>query len=195
MPYPATLDLDAGPEVARWRPLVHWLLAVPHLLVAEALQAVGQVVALISWFAIVFTGALPAGLAAFQCLVLRYSSRSYSYAAWLREGYPPFEFPTSGADPGTDPLRVDLQPALTGRDRLRVGLRFIWMIPAVIFGALLGLALTVTLFLGFFAVVFTGRWPAGLRGFVVGAGRYLLRLGAYVSLLTDRYPPFAIDEV
>jgi hypothetical protein len=193
MAYPATLELDASPEVANWRPLVQWLLAIPHLLIAQALQQVAEVVALISWFAIVFTGELPAGLASFQCLAIRYSARAYSYAFWLREPYPPFEFTMTGTDPGTDPVRVELQPALTDRNRLTVGLRFIWAIPAALFAIVLGIAASVALLVGFFAVLFTGRWPQGLRDFVVGCGRYFVRFTAYVYLLTDEYPPFALE--
>lgn len=193
MAYPVNLELDARHEVANWRPLVHWLLAIPHLVVAQALSYVSQAIAVISWFIIVFTGSLPAGLANFQCLVIRYTARAYSYAGWLREPYPAFDFSMTGADPGGDPLRVDIEPALTDRNRLTAGLRLIWAIPAMIFGALLGIAVSVAMLVGFFAVLFTGRWPDGLRGFVVGCGRYFVRLTAYVDLLTDEYPPFALE--
>jgi hypothetical protein len=193
MAYPANLELDADGRVANWRPLVHWLLGLPHLIVANVLQQVGEVVAVISWFAIVFTGQLPAGLADFQCLVIRYNARALSYAAWLREGYPAFEFPMTPADPGTDPVRVDLQPALADRNRLTVGLRFIWVIPAAIYGALLAIVVTFALIGAFFAVLFTGRWPEGLRSFVVGSGRWFVRLYAYALLLTDEYPPFTLQ--
>ena len=191
--YPATLEVDAGPDIARWRPLVHWLLAIPHLAIAYALSYVGEALAFVSWLVIVFTGALPKGLADFQCLVMRYTARTYSYVGWLREPYPAFEFPAGGPDPGTDPVRVDLQPALTDRNRLTVGLRFIWVIPAAIYAALLGIAVTVAMFVAFFAVLVTGRWPEGLRDFVIRCGRYFVRLTAYVNLLTDEYPPFALE--
>ncbi len=194
MSYPADLHLTAEPEVANWRPLVHWLLAIPHLLIASALQQVGQIVALISWFAIVFTGKLPQSLANFQCLSIRYSARSYSYALWLRESYPPFEFATSGSDPRTDPVIVDLEPKLEDRNRLTVGLRLIWMIPAALFAAVIAIAAMVVSFIGFFAVLFTGRWPDGLRNFLVGAGRYFVRFSAYANLLTDDYPPFSLGD-
>ena len=44
----------------------------------------------------------------------------------------------------------------------------------------------------FFAVLFTGESPAGIRDFLVGVYRYTLRVEAYVGLLTDVYPPFRL---
>jgi len=42
----------------------------------------------------------------------------------------------------------------------------------------------------FFAVLVTGRYPEGIFNFLVGVGRWTARVGAYVCLLTDKYPPF-----
>jgi hypothetical protein len=42
-------------------------------------------------------------------------------------------------------------------------------------------------------VLFTGRWPDGLRTFVVGVIRWATRVNAYFLLLTDEYPPFSLD--
>jgi hypothetical protein len=41
---------------------------------------------------------------------------------------------------------------------------------------------------GFFAVIFTGRFPLGPRNFIVNVWRYSLRVHAYIGLLTDHYP-------
>jgi hypothetical protein len=45
---------------------------------------------------------------------------------------------------------------------------------------------------GFFAVLLTGRYPQGIREFLVNTYRYALRVEAYVGFLTDRYPPFSL---
>ncbi|MGH9282144.1 MAG: DUF4389 domain-containing protein [Acidimicrobiales bacterium] len=193
MAYPATFELDAPTKVANWRPLVHWFLAIPHWVVNYFLSQIGQLLAVISWFVIVFTGKLPAGLANFQCLVIRYSTRTYTYGFWLREPYPPFDFTPTPADPGGDPVRVDLIPAYEDRNRLTVGLRIIWAIPALLFAIVLWIAAAAVVFVSFFAVLFTGRYPEGMRDFVLRAGRYFVRLTAYLYLLTDEYPPFALE--
>ncbi|HEY2214638.1 MAG TPA: DUF4389 domain-containing protein, partial [Acidimicrobiales bacterium] len=99
--FPLQLDLNAPLKVARWRPLIHWLLAIPQVLVLYVLLAVQGVVTFISWFAILFTGKMPEGLFNFTAMTMRYQWRVSSFLLFMREGYPPFDFPTVGADPGT----------------------------------------------------------------------------------------------
>ena len=60
--YPVQLDLDAPLEVARWRPLVHWILVIPHWVVLYVLGLVLGVLAFVSWFAILFTANITRGL-------------------------------------------------------------------------------------------------------------------------------------
>jgi hypothetical protein len=193
-PYPATFTFDAPERIANWRPLVQWLLAIPHLAVLYALGVVSDVLAIISWFAVLFTGRLPAGLASIQAMYLRYTLRTATYFGFLREEYPPFSFTTTDADPSDDPrVGVDLVSQLEDRNRLTVAFRLILAIPHLIVLALLGIALFVVGVIAFFAVLFTGRWPAGLREFALGVGRWWLRVQAYLVLLTDEYPPFTLS--
>lgn len=193
MAYPVAVELEADPKIANWRPLVQWLLGLPHLVIANVLTNVGHVLAVVSWFAILFTGALPAGVAGFQCLVLRYNARAVSYALWLREPYPAFDFSMTTVDPTGDPVRVDIVPAYENRNKLTVALRFLWLVPGLLFGFVLSIAVLAVSFVSFFAVLTTGRYPTGLRSFMVRSGRYYTRLTAYGYLLTDEYPPLALD--
>ena len=193
-PYPATFTFDPPEKIANWRPLVHWLLVIPHVVVVYLLNIVSEVIGIVSWFVILFTGSLPEGLANLQVLFIRYSVRTYVYAGFLKEEYPPFTFETTPADPGDDPhVRVDIALQLTNRNRLTTAFRIILVIPQFIVLALLGIAGFVAVVIAFFAVLFTGRWPGGLRDFVINVMRWSVRVQAYFLLLTDEYPPFAFD--
>jgi hypothetical protein len=82
---------DAKADLNRWLPLVKWLLAIPHLVILVFLHVAAVVVAVIAWFAILFTGRYPRGLFDFQVGVLRWTLRVVAYAfALTTDRYPPF---------------------------------------------------------------------------------------------------------
>jgi hypothetical protein len=58
----------------------------------------------------------------------------------------------------------------------------------LLIGAVIGIIVS------FFAVLITGKYPRGIFNFVVGVGRWALRVTAYTYLLTDKYPPFSLDD-
>lgn len=67
-------------------------------------------------------------------------------------------------------------------------------IPHYIILVFLGIAAIVCVVIAWFAILFTGRYPRGLFDFVVGVGRWSLRVSAYAFLLTtDRYPLFSLN--
>jgi len=192
-PYPASLQVDTPERMARWRPLVQWLLAIPHMLILYALGVLSWAVGIVSWFVVLITGRLPASLAGVQAMYLRYSDRTMTYAGFLVEEYPPFAFDTTGDDPGTyHGVLVDFEPELEHRNRLTTFFRWLLVIPHLIALFVVGFVATLAHIVGFFAVLITGRWPEGLRNIVVGFFRWTLRVNAYHMLLTDRYPPFSL---
>ena len=99
--YPSTveeqsvhLDLDypdVEQDLNRWLPLVKWFLAIPHYIVLTVLFLVAIVVAVIAWFAILFTGRYPRGLFDYMVGVGRWGLRVQAYAFFLvTDQYPPF---------------------------------------------------------------------------------------------------------
>jgi hypothetical protein len=194
----AEFSFDPPEHVAQWRPLVNWLLAIPHLAILYAFNALSEVLSVISWFFIVFTGRMPAGIANAQAMIMRYSLRTLTYTAFMREEYPPLGFVTSTDDPGEDQrVRVVLRPQLEGRNRLTTAFRIILVIPHVIVLALFAIAAFAVCIGAFFVVIFTGRWPERWRRFVLDVAAYWLRVQAYMTLLHDEYPTFSLrrDDV
>jgi hypothetical protein len=190
--YPVQLDIDAPLKVANWRPLVHWLLAIPHMLVAQVLQSMAGVLAFISFFTILFTKQIPDGIYNFQVMALRYNWRTTSYFMYLREPYPPFEFEMTTADPGTDPAIFSVEKPQEFNRWLPL-VKWLLLIPHFFVLLFLILAQGLVLFLAFFVVLFTGAWPEGMRRFAIGVNRWGWRVSSYMYLLTDEYPPFSLD--
>jgi hypothetical protein len=80
------------------------------------------------------------------------------------------------------------------RSRLTTFFRYILAIPLFIVGFVYAIGAMVAVVCAWFALLFTGRYPEGLYGFLAGTTRYFTRLNGYVRLLTDTYPPFDLAE-
>jgi hypothetical protein len=88
--YPVQIRIDYPEHVDNWRPLVHWLLIIPYLLVAGVLVWVAGIVAFIGIFVILFTKELPKGMFDLIVIPLRWQLRGHVYANWMVDRYPPF---------------------------------------------------------------------------------------------------------
>ena len=80
------------------------------------------------------------------------------------------------------------------QNRLTVLVRIILAIPHLVVLWALGIAAEVVVIICWFAALVLGRLPEGLAGFLTGYLRWLVRVQAYLFLLTDRYPPFELGE-
>ena len=191
-PYPVQLEFQADLHITRWRPLVQWLLAIPHLLIASALRSLRQVLTLISLFTVLFTEQIPRPLFDAIVMTYRYEWRAMSYAFFMHEDYPPFDFDVSSEDDGMEP-HTSLSLAYPEHlDRWKPLYKWFLAIPHLFVLVGLGIVAVLGIIGGFFAVLFTGAYPEGIRDFLVNTYRYTLRVEAYVGFLTDRYPPFSL---
>jgi hypothetical protein len=90
--YPVRLAIEYPEQIARWRPLLHWLLVFPAAVGAWVLGAVAGFAQFIAWFAIVFTKRYPRGLFEVVTAHLRWNARVGAYYYFMTEQYPPFVY-------------------------------------------------------------------------------------------------------
>jgi hypothetical protein len=215
-PYPVRVDAVLDPSLSRGLWLVKWLLLIPHVIVLFFLWVAFVAVTVIAFFGILFTGRYPRALFDFNLGVMRWSWRVHYYGYWAlgTDRYPPFTL----ADVRDYPAHLDVPYP----ERLSRGLIFVkWLLAiphllvlAVFVGgglwlgtrwsgsddawdngsnagwSLVGLLVLIAAIM----LLFTGRYPKPLYDFVMGMDRWVLRVGAYVALMTDRYPPFRLDQ-
>jgi hypothetical protein len=179
--------------------LVKWFLLIPHLIVLGCLW-MGFVCSWgLSLVAILFTGRYPRGLFEYNVGVLRWTWRVgfYGYQALGTDRYPPFTLRAGGY-----PADLDIPYPEKLSRRLALVKWWLLAIPHyVVVGVLLGgiglhwggLVLILTLFAGVM-LLFTSRYPIDLFKIIVGANRWSFRVLAYAALMTDRYPPFSLEE-
>src|SRR4051812_14206282 len=151
------------------------------------LVGAGGVVVLGPLLMIVFRQKYPRWWFDWNLELTRFSSRVTVYGALLDDRYPSTDDAQS--------LRLDLPypDARTELNRWLPLVKWLLAIPHYIVLAFLVLAAFVCVVIAWFAILFTGRYPRGLFDFVVGVGRWGVRVTAYAFLLvTDRYPPFSL---
>src|SRR5437763_10595947 len=96
-----------------------WLLAIPLFIWAALWGLVAYLVAIIAWFALLFTARYPQGLYNFSAGYLRFFGRVLGYVNLMSDAYPSF----GGAEDPSYPVRVTVAPPLPQYGRWRVFLR------------------------------------------------------------------------
>ncbi|MCK4792976.1 MAG: DUF4389 domain-containing protein [Desulfobacteraceae bacterium] len=197
--YPVSIRGELTQPPARGWWLLKWLLGIPHYIILVFLWIAFVVVALIAFFAILFTAKYPKSLFEFNTGVLRWSWRVgfYSYQALGTDKYPPFTLAS------VDDYPADLQ--IEYPERLSRGLVLVkWWLLAIPHYCVIyffqgaagerrggGLVPILAIFAAI-ALLFTGKYPEDIFKLVVGMNRWTYRVAAYASLMTDKYPPFRL---
>jgi hypothetical protein len=211
--HPVSLNARLDPDLSRWMWLVKWILAIPHFVVLALLWVAFVVTTFAAGVAILFTGRYPQGIYEFNLGVLRWTWRVSYYCTTGGIGtdrYPPFSLQREPDYPAVLDIAYP--------ERLSRGLVLVkWWLLAIphylILAVLLGAGIGWTLdsgnlsfeplgggLLGLLVVVtgaillFTGRYPRSLFDLIVGFNRWIFRVIAYAALMTDRYPPFRLDQ-
>jgi hypothetical protein len=118
----------------------------------------------------------------------RFGARVGAYLFLLTDRYP------STVDEQSVHLEIDYPDVKNDLNRWLPIVKCLLAIPHYIVLCFLFIAAFFAVIGAWFAILFTGRYPRFLFDFVVGVGRWGLRVNAYALLLvTDRYPPFSLN--
>ncbi len=185
--YPVQFDVRYPEKLSRWLlffrlPLLVLLLSaafIPLILVALTIAAF-QAIAFVT---ILNDGRYPLMLVKPMSWYLRLSARLSAYESLLTDRFPLDE-----------DSAVELDITVPDRcSRLTAFFRFLMLIPHLIVLEFLAIAVYLTTFISWWAILFTGRYPRGLFDFAVGFFRWSTRVSVYSFFLTDKYPPFSMS--
>lgn len=206
-PYPVRLEIDYPDQLDRLTSFFRLIWALPIALVLSLLTATGNetvvtetgeelttsgggiVVGL--WLAtmlmIVFRQRYPRWWFDFALELNRFSTRVGAYLSLLTDRYP------STVEQQSVHLEIDYPDVEQDLNQWLPLVKWLLALPHYIVLAALAVVALLAILIAWFAILFTGRYPRGLFDFVVGVGRWALRVQGYATLLvTDRYPPFSL---
>lgn len=207
-PYAATLSIDYPERLDRLSTFLRALWAVPILIVLSLLTATGNETIVTETGERIATsgGGILAGLAFATALMIairvryprwwfdfareltRFSGRVMAYLGLLTDRYP------STVDEQSVHLEVAYPDVDRDLNRWLPLVKWLLAIPHYVVLIMLWIGVVLAVVAAWFAIVITGRYPRPLFNYVVGVGRWTLRVSAYAFLLvTDRYPPFRLS--
>jgi hypothetical protein len=88
--YPIELEVAPAESQSRLTILFRIILAIPAAIVANVLQNVAGIVAILAWFYALFTGKANKGMRDLQAYCLRYQAQTHGYLLLLTQRYPSF---------------------------------------------------------------------------------------------------------
>ena len=214
MPYPVALKVDRPEKLSRLTTFFRFFMVIPQAIVFVFVSIAAYIIYFLSWWGILFTGNYPQTFFKFVTWWFRWSVRLSGYMFLLTDKYPPF----TGDSGVVYPIGVEVEtPGKLSRlttffrfpiapswnfDPLKGQGNWSWTgspgwpmtIPHTIVLFFLGIAAGVILFLAWWAIVFTGRYPETFFNYVTWYFRWTTRVGGYSYLFTDKYPPFSGAE-
>jgi hypothetical protein len=204
--YPIEVEIDPPQRQNRWITGFRFFLAIPAILLADALMGFGTsalggsnvtsgnvvgTVAFFAWFACLARGRMPQGFRDLTAYAIGYSAQVTGYLLLLTDRYPnsdPAEYEAANVY-RSDPIRLTVDDDLR-RSRLTVLFRLLLTVPHFVWLILWGIAVFFALIANWFATLFRGSSPAGLHNFLASYARYQVHVFAYFQLVGNPFPGF-----
>ncbi len=160
---------------------------IPHYFLLIFYSLWQAILSIAAWFVILFTGNTPDWYYQTTLNSLKWSTRLSARLMNLSDGYP--SFGPNGTDEATT---VDFPLVHIGRVNLIIRTIFgvFMIIPHLFCLYFRMLATMILVFLAWWIVLFTGKYPEGMHRFNVGTFRWGMRVGIYLNFLSESYPPF-----
>lgn len=163
---------------------------IPHYFILFFISIAGFVLKFLSFWIVLFTGHYPEKFFNFQVNLYRWSLRLIARMFNLSDGYPAF-----GLKAMDDSVILDIpfpEKISRGLLVLRILFGFFYVIIPHFFVLFFRyIAVGVLLFIAWWAVLITGKFPEGFHSFISGTIRWEIRVGIYLGFMTDEYPPFS----
>jgi len=177
------------------RTLFGWLyIALPHGFILFFLSIWSSILNFIAFWVVLFTGRYPQTMFEFQVGYTRWNVRVNARMMNVSDGYPPF-----GIEAQDEYVNLEVPyPEKLSRGILLLRLFFGFFYVLIPHGFVLifrAIATYVIIFLAWWVVLFTGKYPASFHEFVTGLIRWTTRINIYMGFLTDEYPPFTGKEI
>jgi hypothetical protein len=180
--YPVRLQIDYPEKLDKLSTFFRIFYAIPILIILSLLgEYLFPAVALM----ILFRQKYPRWWFDWNLAFYRFSMRVSSYLLLLRDEYP------STDEEQAVHLELDYPDVKKDLKRGMPLVKWFLAIPHYIVLAFLWIAVFICVIIAWFAILFTGKYPKGMFGFVAGVLRWGLRVEGYAFILiTDIYPPF-----
>jgi hypothetical protein len=180
------ISFESGYEIERSRLTTFFrlIIAIPWLIWVYIYAIGAQIVAIIAWFALLFTGRYPEGMYGFVAGYLRLSTRVSAYAALLTD-----ELPSFGARPEPEyPVKVDVAPPQERYNRWKTFFKLVLYFPQALIINVLAYVLIAAAFISWFRILFSGRQSITMHEALVVCTAYFVRSTGFLLLLTEAHP-------
>ena len=169
------------------------IVLIPHFIALWLLAIATGVVLLFSWIPVLVTGHQAGLVTTIVGGYLRWLVRVGAYLLLISATYPPFSL---GADSSVN-VRIDPYPRMNrlwGIPAVGMLVRVILCIPHYIALFFVGIVAVILFYFTWLPVLLLGRQAGPVIDIVGGYWRWATRVGAYVLLLSNRYPPFRLSS-
>jgi hypothetical protein len=165
-------------------------IALPHGFLLIFMSIASSFVGIINFWSILITGKMIRSMFDFQLNLMRWSLRVNARLMNLSDGYPAFGMTHNDADVVLDIEYPETSNRVSVLLRAMFGIWYV-LIPHAFLLFFLQIGVMFVRMIAFWAVLFTGKYPVGMHNYMVGVLRWNIRVNAFMSYLTDTYPPFS----